>query len=424
MDKVMKSGIGYKEVRRADTGETVVRFYFVTRCYSDYMQKILDELAKFHPDVIIMNSCVWDLHRYGPHGMSAFKRNLKKLMDSVEVGMGPNSTFIWTATLPVAKQCKGGFLLPYCDSIPSREVVEVNYYAQDLMKRYRHTFLDFHMVFSAQLHHRAADGIHWNNVAHRRMSHLLLQQISTLWAVPLPCRFLSWHPPIGCMLPGSLKLARDQDVKSVGAHPNVMTTSGSGSSSDEMSEEAVYRRRFNKCAHYAYIGTGQPIANTLKNVAAIKVDRALSKPFKAPASLSMRKVHFTGPTLGCGNVSAVPLAGSSSRLLGSGESVHAAAKVQLSSQASSSNQQQAAVLRSNLRPAWPAYWPKTSSNMLASTRFHPYASSQTPQWSNGSTHMSLMQRARHFALSHRPQPQVPYHELQRMIQRQIQSRYH
>lgn len=61
----LNNGKGYKEVRQYHTDCHLLRFYFVTRCYSTYMESILSDLSKDpQPDVVIMNSCLWDISRY------------------------------------------------------------------------------------------------------------------------------------------------------------------------------------------------------------------------------------------------------------------------------------------------------------------------------------------------------------------------
>lgn len=61
----LNNGKGYKEVRQYQTDCHLLRFYFVTRCYSTYMESILSDLSKDpQPDVVIMNSCLWDISRY------------------------------------------------------------------------------------------------------------------------------------------------------------------------------------------------------------------------------------------------------------------------------------------------------------------------------------------------------------------------
>lgn len=60
----MHNGTEYREVRQFRTDHHLVRFYFVTRIYSPYMQTILQEFRhSLKPDVVIVNSCVWDISR-------------------------------------------------------------------------------------------------------------------------------------------------------------------------------------------------------------------------------------------------------------------------------------------------------------------------------------------------------------------------
>lgn len=186
----MTNGKNYRETRTYESGHTVVKFYFVTRCFSEHVQSLLDEMKEFQPHVIIMNSCLWDLHRYGPHGLAAFKVNLGKLVFALNSTLKSDSVFIWNATLPLASKCKGGFLLPLFDTIPSREIVEANFFARNLMSSSKRVFLDLHGIFSLQLHHRAHDGVHWDKIAHRRITNLILTELSHLWNISLPRRSL------------------------------------------------------------------------------------------------------------------------------------------------------------------------------------------------------------------------------------------
>ena len=60
----MTNGITYKEIRQYHTDEHLVRFYFMTRCYNSYFETILKDLKEEPiPDVVIMNSCLWDITR-------------------------------------------------------------------------------------------------------------------------------------------------------------------------------------------------------------------------------------------------------------------------------------------------------------------------------------------------------------------------
>ncbi len=60
----MHNGTEYREVRQFQSDHHLVRFYFVTRVYSRYMQSILEDFRNgLKPDVVIVNSCVWDISR-------------------------------------------------------------------------------------------------------------------------------------------------------------------------------------------------------------------------------------------------------------------------------------------------------------------------------------------------------------------------
>lgn len=64
LDK-MHNGVEYREVRQFQSDHHLVRFYFVTRIYSRYMRSILEDFRQgLKPDVVIVNSCVWDISRW------------------------------------------------------------------------------------------------------------------------------------------------------------------------------------------------------------------------------------------------------------------------------------------------------------------------------------------------------------------------
>lgn len=186
----VKTGIKYREVRQYDSGTTLVKFYFVTRCYSDYVESVLNEIKTIQPHVLIMNSCLWDLHRYGPSGPVTYRNNMNKLVDAVKKIIPNDGVFIWNATMPLASKCKGGFFLPYYENIPSQEILEANSVACNAVRSSNFIFLNLHSTFTNQLHLRADDGIHWNSIAHRRISNLILHQLCRVWNLPVPCRLL------------------------------------------------------------------------------------------------------------------------------------------------------------------------------------------------------------------------------------------
>lgn len=44
-----------------------MEFYFITRCYNEHVERMMSAIKEKKmaaPDVIIMNSCLWDISRY------------------------------------------------------------------------------------------------------------------------------------------------------------------------------------------------------------------------------------------------------------------------------------------------------------------------------------------------------------------------
>lgn len=63
----LHNGTQYREVRQfcSGSGHHLVRFYFLTRVYSEYLEDVLEELSYGPaPDLVIINSCLWDLSRF------------------------------------------------------------------------------------------------------------------------------------------------------------------------------------------------------------------------------------------------------------------------------------------------------------------------------------------------------------------------
>lgn len=101
----MTNGVKYREVRQYQTDFHLVRFYFVTRCYNSYVESILSDLAKEpQPDVVLINSCLWDISRYLTsicHRLRARKlcHGLKYLQNSLNISCNNKIRFFFTYLL-------------------------------------------------------------------------------------------------------------------------------------------------------------------------------------------------------------------------------------------------------------------------------------------------------------------------------------
>ncbi|XP_036002513.1 PC-esterase domain-containing protein 1A [Fundulus heteroclitus] len=185
----MNNGTEYREVRQYQSDHHLVRFYFVTRIFSRYMQSIMEDFRRgLKPDVLIVNSCIWDISRYNPNWTADYKENLKRFFDELKMVLPEESLVIWNLTMPLGKRIKGGFLVPeIVHKVPQLryDVIEANFYGWTLADAYEMDVLDLHFQFRFSLQHRTTDGIHWNAIAHRRITALLLQHIAQAWGVTL-----------------------------------------------------------------------------------------------------------------------------------------------------------------------------------------------------------------------------------------------
>ncbi|MEJ1271994.1 PC-esterase domain-containing protein 1B isoform X2 [Cricetulus griseus] len=193
----MHNGTHYREVRQFCSGRHLVRFYFLTRAYSPYVEDILQQLrwGEYAPDLVIMNSCLWDLSRYGRNFLRSYRDDLERLFRRLDQVLPASCLLVWNTTMPVAEVVSGGFVLPDAPACPSRlreDVIEANFYSSAEAVRRGFDVLDLHFHFRHAGQHRLSDGVHWDERAHRYLSQLLLAHVADAWGVVLPA-----HNPVG-----------------------------------------------------------------------------------------------------------------------------------------------------------------------------------------------------------------------------------
>ncbi|KAJ8026074.1 PC-esterase domain-containing protein 1A [Holothuria leucospilota] len=190
---VMNNGINYREVREYKTDTHLVRFYFVTRVHNNYWRDVIfrDISNDPQPDVIIMNSCLWDISRYGQFGMPEYKENLEKTFQTLSEVIPSECVCIWNTALPVANKIRGGFLLPELATLSDTlrlDVLEGNYYARQLAVKFDIQVLDLNYFFRSLTAMQVGDGVHWNFKAHRRFTNTVLSYLAMIWNIKLPYR--------------------------------------------------------------------------------------------------------------------------------------------------------------------------------------------------------------------------------------------
>ncbi|TMS02447.1 PC-esterase domain-containing protein 1A, partial [Larimichthys crocea] len=234
----MSNGIEYREVRQFRSNHHLLRFYFLTRIYSPYVESILEDFRRgLKPDVIIISSCVWDITRenhtnrsfpalwvdYGKkkaqvHAvfnvqrqqltfysccfikrwlclastawgvLNSTKRTSTKFFGQIRTIVCHDCLILWSLAMPLGKKIKGGFLVPEVSHLSPtlcHDIIEANFYSSRLAEAYGLDVLDLHFHFRLSLQHRMPDGVHWDALAHRRISSLLLQHTADAWGVDL-----------------------------------------------------------------------------------------------------------------------------------------------------------------------------------------------------------------------------------------------
>ncbi|KAL0612224.1 PC-esterase domain-containing protein 1B [Plecturocebus cupreus] len=188
----MHNGLDYREVREFRSDHHLVRFYFLTRVYSEYLQTILEELqsGEHAPDLVVMNSCLWDVSRYGSDFWWSYLENLENLFQRLGQVLPESCLLVWNTAMPVGKVVTGGFLPPQrqqTDTLKST-VVEANFYSATEARKHNFDVLDLHFYFRHASENLHWDGVHWNGRVHRCLSQLLLAHVADAWGVELPQR--------------------------------------------------------------------------------------------------------------------------------------------------------------------------------------------------------------------------------------------
>ncbi|KAM4714657.1 LOW QUALITY PROTEIN: PC-esterase domain-containing protein 1A-like [Anableps anableps] len=137
---------------------------------------------------------------YGLQSFSDYKENLNKFFSEIKTIVCHSCLIVWVLTMPVGRKIKGGFLVPEVSHLGPTcyDIIETNFYSTKLADFNGLDVLDLHFYFRHSLHHRMPDGIHWDALAHRRISSLLLKHVADAWGIKLydiPQQGLQTLPP-------------------------------------------------------------------------------------------------------------------------------------------------------------------------------------------------------------------------------------
>lgn len=183
------NGRDYREERVFSKHGTTFSFCFLTRIYSEYVESILQRMVKDPPDVVIAGSCLWDITRWGPDGVEDYKKNVPRFFSGLQQRLPPTTLVMWLTAAPLSQEVRGGFLVPQLDFLKYSlrfHILEANCFCKEAADKFGIDVLDLHFHLRFLLEHRARDGIHWEPLAVRLCTNLVLTHVAISWDRPLP----------------------------------------------------------------------------------------------------------------------------------------------------------------------------------------------------------------------------------------------
>ncbi|KAB0395050.1 hypothetical protein E2I00_020033, partial [Balaenoptera physalus] len=157
--------------------------------------------------------CQW----YGRCSMESYRENLERVFMRMDQVLPDSCLLVWNMAMPLGERMLHFLtqLQPLAGSL-RRDVVEGNFYSATLAGDHCFDVLDLHFHFRHAVQHRHRDGVHWDQHAHRHLSHLLLTHVADAWGVELPKRdyphgqpfppheFFNFNPTEDCSMPPHL----------------------------------------------------------------------------------------------------------------------------------------------------------------------------------------------------------------------------
>ncbi|CAL8384560.1 unnamed protein product [Arctogadus glacialis] len=176
----LSNGPGYREVRQYRSEHHLVRYYFLSRVYSPYMESILEDLrGGLKPDLLVVNSSVCDMSSYrcSRDWLPQYHGNLHKFFEQLKTVTTDTCIRVWILnTTGHLKLCLQG------------TAMEANLCSGTLARAYGLDVLDLHYHFRCLLQHRRPHGVPWDGRSQRRASTLLLHHVAAAWGVKMSTR--------------------------------------------------------------------------------------------------------------------------------------------------------------------------------------------------------------------------------------------
>uniref|UniRef100_A0A224X944 Uncharacterized protein n=1 Tax=Panstrongylus lignarius TaxID=156445 RepID=A0A224X944_9HEMI len=184
----------YVERRLFETHQLTLEFMFVTHCLSpsfiQYLKGVRAGLTKV-PDVICMNSFIWDFTRWGPKPEKRYVESMYALVEVLNTCLPRSTLFIWITTCPISNDAEG---IPFVTQLADihetlfSDILEGNCFAAELFRFHGYDVIDTHQHLFRHTFRRSADGITYLPCAIRYVTYLLLTHLALSWDVTLPGR--------------------------------------------------------------------------------------------------------------------------------------------------------------------------------------------------------------------------------------------
>lgn len=185
------NSLSYVEERSYTRNNICLKFQFITRVFQKRFRAAAAEIITY-PGLIVMNSCLWDISRYGPSAVAEFKANFTEMLEFVQMNL-PNMKMVWLTTLPPSPNCRGGFInaeVRLLQSMLPFNVVQANEFVVKTLKNFNIDVIDLHYYMRFLIDYRVNDGIHWSPQAVRFISNLFLTHLTVSDGLNLPGRVL------------------------------------------------------------------------------------------------------------------------------------------------------------------------------------------------------------------------------------------
>uniref|UniRef100_A0A087Y8X7 Family with sequence similarity 113 n=1 Tax=Poecilia formosa TaxID=48698 RepID=A0A087Y8X7_POEFO len=175
--------------REQSNAQVLLYFYFKKLALLVMLEKLL--MRWYFITMVLKFFNFYDVKQYGLQSVAEYKENLIRFFSEIKTIACHNCLIIWVLAMPLGRKIKGGFLTPEVGHLGPTlryDIIEANFYSMKLADFNGLDVVDLHFYFRHNLHHRMPDGIHWDVLAHRRISSLLIKHVSDAWGVELYSR--------------------------------------------------------------------------------------------------------------------------------------------------------------------------------------------------------------------------------------------